>query len=261
MSTLLATRGRTFSNAFTLSNGWTGATFTGGVVFTIRYGDVIVDTASTTTGEISFIGGVGTVAFSAARTAAWAYKGTLTWEMVGTVSGAQPLVYTIDSGKLITLGWLTVDDLVSAGGAKVVDQMFNDSGNGLRDQKLLAEMMMAAESEAETRLLRGFTSDQISLLASRDEIIRMHAAYVALELVSERRTEFLAADGKGRYWVQYERALNHFNLVSKSKDHSRGEVLAGKNSQTGGRRYPTVQANTPAFVFADEQDGTKHGGF
>ena len=83
----------------------------------------------------------------------------------------------------------------------------------------------------------------------------------------------MAADGKGRFWAQYERAIAYFDSISKSKDLTRaakataklGVAAAGVGANTGGRRNPTVQTNpqgaSNAWVFADELDGTKHGGF
>jgi hypothetical protein len=82
MTQLTHVRGTDFEKSFTLSNGWTGSTFTGGVYMTIRRSvpastvnddtdDGVIDTASTATGEITFDGAVGTILIPAARTKTW----------------------------------------------------------------------------------------------------------------------------------------------------------------------------------------------
>lgn len=117
MSTKLdsAVRGDTFSYSFTLGSGWTGSDFTGGVRFTLREripdssvtddADAI-DQATTTGGEITFSGATGTVTIPASRTTLWPTK-VLLWDLSGTVSGATPLVYTIDSGTILIRGDVT----------------------------------------------------------------------------------------------------------------------------------------------------------
>lgn len=101
-------RGDTFVRTFTLSSGWTGATFTGGVKWTLRQQHVessvttdadAIDQASVATGEIAFVGAVGTITIPASRTTSWP-TGSLYWDLQGVVSGATPIVYTIDDGRI-----------------------------------------------------------------------------------------------------------------------------------------------------------------
>lgn len=108
-------RGATFRYTFTLGNSWTGATFTGGVKFTLReqipastvHDDAdAVDQGSVATGEITFVGAVGTIVFPASRTTSWPAK-KLFWDLQGVISGAEPDVKKVDSGTILIDGDVT----------------------------------------------------------------------------------------------------------------------------------------------------------
>lgn len=103
-------RGDTFRYSFTLSDDWTGASFTGGVKFTLRttapassvVSDAgVVHQALSTGGspEITFSGNVGTILIPASATTTWGARSYL-WDLQGVVSGTTPTVYTIDSGTI-----------------------------------------------------------------------------------------------------------------------------------------------------------------
>lgn len=101
-------RGDTFEESFTLSTGWTGTSFTGGVQFTVRASvpatTVTSDTdakfvASTDDGSIVFLGNIGTITVAATVATTW-NPGTYLWDLQGAISGTVPKVYTIDSGTL-----------------------------------------------------------------------------------------------------------------------------------------------------------------
>ena len=163
--------------------------------------------------------------------------------------------------------WLTIEDLETVVSRETVDRLFQDDNSSTRDFTLLQSVMQQAEAAAESELLRGWTRDQVVQLAFHDPAVRMHAAWLALEYATERRGEFIANDGKGRFWVQHERAIAFFKSLSKSNQQSRGEKAnpklgvnpAGVNANTGGKRKPKPTNNN--WVFADESDGRKHGGF
>lgn len=171
-------------------------------------------------------------------------------------------------GTQLTDMWLFVTDLERVVSRDVIDRLFQDTNSNARDPELVQAILLEAQALAESKLLRSWSIEQIKNLAFHDAAIRVNAAWIGLELATERRGEFIASDGKGRYWMQYERAMAYFDALSKSKDHSRGEKAAtqlgvsaaGKGSNSGGRRKPAPQAGNN-FVFADEGDGTKHGGF
>jgi hypothetical protein len=171
-------------------------------------------------------------------------------------------------GALLNDTWLTFKDLERVTSVDVIDRLFQDNNGGRRDAALLQSIILEAQALAESKLLRSWNQESIVKLAFHDPAVRMNAAWIALELATERRGEFIASDGKGRYWAQYERAMTFFDGLSKSKDQSRGEKAntqlgvdaAGVNKNTGGKRSPQGQRGNN-FVFADEGDGTKHGGF
>ena len=104
-------RGDTCKYVFTLSGSWTGASFTGGVKFTLRktvprtseHSDAsALHQSSVANGEITFVGAVGTVEIPASMTTNWEPR-VYFWDLQGVIAGAVPKVYTIDSGELEVL--------------------------------------------------------------------------------------------------------------------------------------------------------------
>jgi len=164
-------------------------------------------------------------------------------------------------GRLMESRWLQWEDLESIVDKATIDRLFNDTNSAFRDMVMVEQVIGQAESMAETNLLRSWTRPQIALLAANDPALRAQAAWLALEFASERKQEFIAADGKGRYWAQYERAMKHFETLSKSQNHSRGEANAGHGSNSGGARRPVLAPNQDPFVFAPGRNGRGPGGF
>jgi hypothetical protein len=160
--------------------------------------------------------------------------------------------------------YLTLQDLYNNVGAERVLHLFDDSVDGsLTDESdEVARILEAAEAEAASHMLRGWNKDQIIALAGYDKSFLSHVAWIALELASERRPEFTQSDGKGMFWVQYERAISYVKNVSKSKQISVGESEVATNANTGGNMRPTLQTNQSRFIFApDEENPTGHGGY
>ncbi len=164
-------------------------------------------------------------------------------------------------GRPLETRWLQWEDLEAIVDKATIDRLFNDTNTAIRDMVLVEQVIQQAESLAETNLLRSWTLQQIAELASHDPALRAQAAWLALEFASERRQEFIAADGKGRYWAQYERSMKYFETLSKSQSHSRGEASAGKGSNAGGSLRPVLRPQQARRIFADEPDGSGHGGF
>ena len=105
---LTATRGDTFVYTFTLT-GATGATFTGGVKFTIRStypeSSEVTDTAalyqgSVSGGQIAFVGAAGTLTVPASATTAWPV-GSWVWDLQGSITGPPVQSYTLASGRIV----------------------------------------------------------------------------------------------------------------------------------------------------------------
>lgn len=108
-------RGDTFDREFTLGNGWVGADFDG-VKFTLRTeippsstvtDSDAVDQASVATGEITFVGNVGTIVIPASRTTAWPGNKKLFWDLQGVIDASEDLVYTVDDGTIVIDGDVT----------------------------------------------------------------------------------------------------------------------------------------------------------
>jgi hypothetical protein len=167
-------------------------------------------------------------------------------------------------GTFAGVAYLTVDDLYALVGSRRVTELFDDDGDGslTNDLASLYDALSSAEAEMAARLRRGWSADAIPDLVATDRALRRHAAWIALELASERRPEFLAADGKGAFWAQYERALQHADLVSKGRLRApAGEAVAGTGAQVGaGVVQPTPDADTPRFLFAPDRDNPTGGG-
>ena len=161
----------------------------------------------------------------------------------------------------VETAWLKWEDLELVVDRATVDKLFNDTNSNTRDMVLVEQALQQAESLAESEMLRSWTKDQIAILASGDPALRAQAAWIAIEYASERRQEFIAADGKGRYWAQYERSMKYFSNLGKSLCHSRGERSAGHGSNAGGAVRPKLRYGEHRNVFADEPNGKKHGGF
>jgi hypothetical protein len=164
-------------------------------------------------------------------------------------------------GRPVETRWLHWEDLEMITDKETVDKLFTDKNTAMRDMVMLEDVLQQAETIAESQLLRSWTQAQIVTLARGDKGLRGQGAWLAMEFATERRHEFISAEGHGRYWAQYERSMAYFKELSKSQSHSRGEAQAGKGSNAGGAVRPVLQANQSRRIFADEPDGTGHGGF
>jgi len=164
-----------------------------------------------------------------------------------------------------TADWLTVQDLYNLVGSERVLQLFDDERIGSlgSTNARLQSILKSAESEAYSRMLRSWSKANVEALAGADEGFRTHCAWVALEFASERRPAFCADDGKGSYWAEYERAIAHFESLSKGRIRSVGESAGGVSKNVGGNLRPTTTAGTEAsFVFApSEKNPVGPGGF
>jgi hypothetical protein len=164
-------------------------------------------------------------------------------------------------GRPVETRWLHWEDLEMVSDKETVDKLFTDKNTSMRDMVMLEDVLQQAETIAESQLLRSWTQTQIVTLARGDKGLRGQGAWIAMEFATERRHEFISAEGHGRYWAQYERSMAYFKELSKSQSQSRGEALAGKSSNTGGAVRPVLQVNQSRRIFSEEPDGTGHGGF
>lgn len=154
------------------------------------------------------------------------------------------------------------EDLEQLIGAAKVDQYGTDDGTAERNDGIIEECCSQAEDLCSSYLLKGWSREQIRQLIDNDKGLRVQVAWVACELLSERRTEFLNAEGHGAYWTQYERAIEYFDRLAKAKGHSVGEVTAGQSALRGGTVNPRKQAGEPTFVFAVSKNNPNgSGGF
>jgi hypothetical protein len=161
--------------------------------------------------------------------------------------------------------FLTPKDLENvAGGAAVIDQLFDFNGDGVRDSMPLIEILCAAEDHMASYLLKAWpVRDQIDEIGRTDRLARRHAAWVAMELAVEQRGQLLGSDGKGRYWAQYERANDYFDRLARSALHTNAQTRVGVGVQEGGAVNPQLSSPCePRFIFApDKRNPTGHGGF
>ena len=143
---------------------------------------------------------------------------------------------------------LTRVDLDAKIGATRVTNLIDDSFNGTVDGDEIAfldTIMEEAEGLAIGWLLAaGYTEEATKLLADNDRALKGNIAWMACELLSERKTEFTSDDGWGAYRVQYERAEKYFEALSRGRRRSKGEKQAGANAQIGGQVTPSPPAGT-----------------
>ncbi|MCP4674358.1 MAG: hypothetical protein GY854_02335 [Deltaproteobacteria bacterium] len=160
--------------------------------------------------------------------------------------------------------YLELSDLYALVGPQRVRQYFDDDidGNIADASNAVNSILMAAEAEAASRLLRSWAAVAVVELGNNDRTFKNHVAWVALEYASERRPEFCGEDGKGQFWAQYERAIKYFDHLSKGRQRSVGESVAGVGANTGGRVQPELGSDESRFVFAPDRNApTGHGGF
>lgn len=177
--------------------------------------------------------------------------------------------------------YLTIEDLVKCVGANRVLEYFDDDLSGdvsdddnliitqglgissLAESEAVDEVLTDAENEADSRMLRSFSIDQITTIAQEDGAFRRHVAWIALQFASERRPEFHGEGGKGAFDAKYERAIAYFESLSRGKSRSKGETVAGKSGRHGGKVQPAAATQTtPRFLFSPERNAPRgHGGF
>lgn len=163
--------------------------------------------------------------------------------------------------------FLTLLDLEARAGAATVRRLVDDDGDAILGVADLARMdliLIEAEGLVYSALLRAYANKAtIVLLMLADGAALGQAAWIALELLSERRVEFSAADGWGAYRAQYERAMRFFDHLSKGRISSGAQEVVGSGSSVGGMLQPKPPAGTEGqFTFApSRRSPTGRGGF
>lgn len=161
--------------------------------------------------------------------------------------------------------YLVIEDLYRIIGESRVRDFLDDDNTGnlsAHENAIVADILVAAEGEVDSYLMRSFGRDQITDLANADASLKRHAAWIALHFATERRSEFLGQEGAGAYGEQYKRAIAFCNNLSKGLKRSTGEGEAGKSKRLGGVVQPAKQTNESKFCFApDRTHPSGHGGF
>lgn len=167
--------------------------------------------------------------------------------------------------------FLVIQDLIDRVGSRKITGYFDDNNNGtLSDEgTAIDEVLSAAEAELYARMLRAYPGDPsdpagpMQLLIANDPALKRHAVSVALQYAAERRPEFTDDEGLGPYKGAFTRAIDYFETLSKGLKRSKGETVAGKGANTGGKLQPKPPAATAGqFIFARSRDSPGgHGGF
>ncbi len=167
--------------------------------------------------------------------------------------------------------FLSISDLYARVGAQKINSYFDDNANGTISDDTVAvnDVLCAAEGEYFSRMLRAYPGDYtdatspIRTLIETDCALKQHVAWCAVEMASERRSEFTDNEGYGPYRLQYERAKTYIDNLSKGQIRSMGEINAGKGANTGGLIQPRPPTGTKEqFVFAPSNSSKAgHGGF
>ncbi|HEX4334703.1 MAG TPA: hypothetical protein VH062_02250 [Polyangiaceae bacterium] len=166
---------------------------------------------------------------------------------------------------MATPQFLSRADLDSRITAARVDQIFDRDGDGRAEQSVIDEILAEAEGEALALLLRAFTLDQVTAMVGTpgahgpDVSLRAKMAWIACELASETKGEFIAEDGKGRYWARYTAAKTDIDKMSKG---GLATPSGQQNKQTGGLIRPSLRSGEKPFVFAPSgRSRSPRGGF
>lgn len=161
--------------------------------------------------------------------------------------------------------YLQKTDLENIVGPQRVLQLFDDDGDGTLgagELTILNGILEQAENEADSRMMRAYTTSGITSLANSDLAFKRHVSWIAIEFAAERRGGFIGEGGAGPYDAQYKRAIQYFDALSKGRQRSKGEDAAGVGANVGGSVKPTLPTGTSRFVFApDDENPTGHGGF
>lgn len=157
---------------------------------------------------------------------------------------------------------MTKADLVQLVTDERVVQFFDDDGDGVVDaaDTNLVSVLERAEAEYYSRMLRAYGDRQSMVdLANGDPAIKAHVAGIAMEFASERRPDFTSDDGWGPFKAYYQRAIDHFESLSKGRRRTIGQEAAGKAGTIGGQVSPAPPKGTTAdFVFA-HSNNAKYG--
>lgn len=153
-------------------------------------------------------------------------------------------------------------DLSNQVGLNRVIQFFDDDGDGVvaDGDPNVDQILDQAEGQYYSRLLRAYGDKAtLILLANNDPIVKGHIIWIACELMSERKQEFVNAEGWGAYQAQYSRSITEINLLSKGAARSIGESVVGQGANTGGTLQPATNIGTgQQFVFLPSK-GTPQG--
>jgi len=161
--------------------------------------------------------------------------------------------------------FMTESDLVNLVGSQEVNGLFDDnySGDTTAESSIVDLFLERAENEAFSYIGRGFAESNFILLGQNDVNLKAHIGWVALHFASQRRGEFIAADGSGKYQAQYNLAIQYFDDLGKGRRRSVAEAEAGKSSNLGGNvNPPLTSSGAQRFLFAPDKDNPGHkGGF
>ena len=166
--------------------------------------------------------------------------------------------------------FLAREDLDQKIGATTVTRYIDDNGNAVVDagpgseEAFLDQFMDEAEATAVSHMMSaGYDEAGVTTIAENDPAFKGQVAWIACELLAERRTEFSNDEGWGPYKVQYERAITYLEKLAKGRRRTKGEAQAGANAQVGGNVSPRPPSGTSAqFTFApNKQNPGGSGGF
>lgn len=164
--------------------------------------------------------------------------------------------------------FLAREDLDQKIGSLTVTRYIDDSGNAVVDtgseEDFLNQFMDEAEATAVSHMMSaGYDEAGVTIIAENDPAFKGQVAWIACELLAERRTSFNSDEGWGPYKVQYERSIEYLEKLAKGRRRTKGEAQAGANAQVGGNVSPRPPSGTAAqFTFApSKKSPSGHGGF
>lgn len=152
---------------------------------------------------------------------------------------------------------IVLADLEARFGAARVRQYLDDDGDGVADATVVTEVLADANGDVVSRLLRkGHSEAEIELLKG-DPWVKRRACEIAIAYASERKPEWLNANGEGPFEAVRKRARADLKEWQMNEARIPTETDIAKRKNVGGDL-----ARGPGFVFAESDDNpTGSGGF
>lgn len=158
---------------------------------------------------------------------------------------------------------ITLEDLDRITGKTIYEMLAKPSSPNQIDEEKLEAWLEMGTGHAWSIARTGWEDVDVRKLAS-DPAFRMHLAWITVALIAESKTHLNAADGRGKFAYQLERAEAWLVAAAKSQKRTAGERLAGAPAPVRVSHIKPAKPSSDALRFTFAQDpktGRRPGGF